>query len=500
MGRHSLPAAIGITTATVAAVGVTVWVVTSDHTTTNAKTTADRLVQPPDAAASATPVATSTFVAIEDTYLRNDTPTDNFGAASVLIADDDPASEILMKFIVSGIDRKIVSAKLRLRSDDLNGGSDIGGTLRSMTDTSWSERTVTWNVKPPVDGPVIGSIGKVISSTWYTIDVTSAVTENGLYSFALSSSSTDGVHYDSRETGANPPQLVVSVHSGQGSGDTVAPTPPLANGPPAATLVGAGDIAMCSSSGDERTAELLAAVDGVIFTAGDNSQDDGSPEHFRNCFGPSWGMYKDRIKPVPGNHDYVTPGATGYFGYFGDAAGRPGEGYYSYDLGNWHIVALNSNCDEIGGCEQGSNQERWLRDDLASSTKPCTAAYWHHPLFTSSHGHDPETAVRPLFQALYDFNAELVLSGHTHVYERFAPQDPMGTLDLQRGIRQFVVGTGGGDFYEDHGVFTVTANSEVRQAGTYGVLQLTLRHQDYDWRFLPVQGQSFTDAGSGVCH
>jgi acid phosphatase type 7 len=261
-------------------------------------------------------------------------------------------------------------------------------------------------------------------------------------------------------------------------------------------LVGAGDIARCYSSDDRATANLLENIPGTVFTAGDNSQDYGAPSQYTNCFDRSWGRYKDRIRPAPGNHDYMTPGASGYYGYFGEAAGEPGKGYYSYDLGSWHVVSLNSNCAQIGGCGVGSEQEQWLRDDLEANTLPCTAAYWHQPLFTSS-VHPPTNEVRPLFQALYDHGAEIVMNGHNHVYERFAPQDPMGQLDEELGIREFDVGTGGAGHYWFGGI---ARNSEVRNNDTYGVLKLTLKDSGYDWEFVPVEGGTFTDSGSGVCH
>jgi acid phosphatase type 7 len=200
---------------------------------------------------------------------------------------------------------------------------------------------------------------------------------------------------------------------------------------------------------------------------------------------------------VPGNHEYRVPGARGYFGYFGAVAGQPGKGYYSYDLGAWHVVAINSNCSEVGGCDAGSAQETWLRQDLAATAKPCTVAYWHHPLFTSGAEHGPATKMLPIYQALYDHGAELVISGHNHQYERFAPQAPNGELDQARGIRSFVVGTGGARLYEFDAPMP---NSEVRNSDTYGVLKLTLKANGYDWAFIPEAGKTFTDSGSGSCH
>lgn len=262
--------------------------------------------------------------------------------------------------------------------------------------------------------------------------------------------------------------------------------------PGSVVFVGAGDIASCSSTGDEATANLLDGISGTVFTLGDNVYDYGTAAEFNDCYNPTWGRHKTRTKPAPGNHDYGTGGAAGYFGYFGSAAGNPGEGFYSYELGDWHIIALNSNI-AVG---TGSVQEQWLRANLAVNTKLCTLAYWHHPRFSSgSHGSD--ASVQALWQALYDANADLILGGHDHNYERFAPQSPTGTADASRGIREFVVGTGGRSHYS---LGTLKANSEVFDGNTYGVLKLTLSAGSYAWQFVPVAGGTFTDSGSGSCH
>ena len=265
----------------------------------------------------------------------------------------------------------------------------------------------------------------------------------------------------------------------------------------APVVVAAGDIAVCYGAGDQATAELLTQIGGTVLTLGDNAYRYGTPAAFADCYDPSWGRAKDRTKPSPGNHDYYSGGAEGYFGYFGEAAGERGRGYYSYDLGAWHVVSLNSNCEFVGGCGAGSAQVRWLEDDLARNRKACTLAYWHHPLFSSGekHGNTPE--VRPLWTTLHAAGAEVVLSGHEHNYERFAPQDPLGKANPARGIRQFVVGTGGRSHYE---ITDPIANSEVHNDDTYGVLKLTLRPEGYDWRFVPVEGGRFTDSGGARCH
>jgi hypothetical protein len=257
-------------------------------------------------------------------------------------------------------------------------------------------------------------------------------------------------------------------------------------------LVGAGDIAHCSSEGDEATANLLDNIPGTVFTTGDNVYPDGTPEQFANCYEPSWGRHKERTRPSPGNHDYHTVDASGYFAYFGSAAGELGKGYYSYDLGDWHIIALNSNIP----VDPGSAQEQWLREDLAAHTVACTLAYWHHPRFSSGTVHGSDRRMQPLWQALYDFGADVVLAGHEHNYERFAPQDPQGVADPTRGIRQFVVGTGGRSHYS---FGPPIANSEVRNGDTHGLLKLTLHSDNYSWEFIPVVGQTFSDSESAPC-
>ena len=265
---------------------------------------------------------------------------------------------------------------------------------------------------------------------------------------------------------------------------------------PEAVLVGAGDIADCTSNGDEATATLLDHLVGTVFTLGDNAYESGSASDFRRCYDPSWGRQLDRTKPVPGNHDYVTKNATGYFGYYGAAAGDPATGWYAYDLGAWRVYVLNSNCELVGGCQAGSAQERWLRGELAANPHGCLLAMWHHPRFSSGmHGNDAITA--DLWTDLYDAGAELVLNGHDHDYERFAAQTPEGRADPDRGIVEMVVGTGGRSHYAFE---AIRANSLVRNDTTYGVLRLVLSAGRWSFAFLPVAGGTFTDSGSGDCH
>lgn len=265
-----------------------------------------------------------------------------------------------------------------------------------------------------------------------------------------------------------------------------------------AVLVGAGDIAECGDDDDERTADLVEQIPGTVFLAGDNVYPDGSPRQYRDCYGASWGQFLDRTRPVPGNHEYQTPGAAGYLDYFGPRAEPNGTTWYSWEAGEWHVVMLDSDCSapEVDGCNRGSAQEAWLRADLAASSARCTLAIWHHPRFSSGeHGNDGRTDF--LWRALYDAGADVIVNGHDHDYERFAPQDPNGKADPERGIRQFVVGTGGARLRNFE---TTRANSEVRDARTHGVIRFVLSPDGYQWDFIPVAGQTFTDEGSDDCH
>lgn len=262
--------------------------------------------------------------------------------------------------------------------------------------------------------------------------------------------------------------------------------------PGGVVFVGAGDIAGCSSSGDEATAALLDGIPGTVFTAGDNVYESGTASEFANCYDPSWGRHKAQTRPSPGNHDYNTSGATGYYNYFGANAGPSGRGYYSYDLGDWHLISLNSNIS----MSAGSTQEQWLRADLAANPKRCVLAYWHHPRFSSG-SHGSSTSPQPLWQALYDYDADVVIVGHDHNYQRFAPQTPTGVADPARGIRQFLAGMGGRSHYT---FSTPIVNTEAYNTDTDGVLKLTLSADSYTWEFIPVAGKAYTDSGSASCH
>jgi hypothetical protein len=224
---------------------------------------------------------------------------------------------------------------------------------------------------------------------------------------------------------------------------------------------------------------------------------------FTDCFGPTWGKYMDRLHPSPGNHDWYTERGTAYFSYFGSKAGRFGRGYYSYDLGSWHIVSLNSNCDTYNcgrctraGCGQDTAQLEWLKKDLEDNPSQCTLLYWHHPLRSS--GVVPiSNSAEPFWRAAAEAGADVVVNGHDHHYERFVPLDADGNPDLQNGIQSFIVGTGGAWLFNVLDPLPVT---EALDNTSFGVMVFKLYPGRYDWQFVPAQGGEFTDAGSGVCH
>jgi hypothetical protein len=253
------------------------------------------------------------------------------------------------------------------------------------------------------------------------------------------------------------------------------------------------------------TSDLLLSIHPTaVLTLGDNQYQRGELRAFLESYDSTWGRLKATTHPVPGNHEYWTAAAAGYFAYFGDAAGLIAKGYYSFDLGDWHLIALNSNCGHVGGCGLGSPQERWLHEDLRLHQGKCVLAYWHHARFSSGI-HGSNRAYDPFWRDLYEAGADIVLSGHDHHYERFAPLNPEGKLDQKRGLREFVVGTGGKGGWRGFYRFLPfgdrrNPNSEVQNSDTFGVLVLTLRPAGYQWRFLPEPGETFTDSGTGLCH
>jgi acid phosphatase type 7 len=269
----------------------------------------------------------------------------------------------------------------------------------------------------------------------------------------------------------------------------------------------AGDIACDQLPTDAATCQQLATsalIAGrplaAVLALGDNQYESGDLAAFQQFYDPTWGRFKSITHPVIGNHEYRVPGGAGYFQYFGAAAGNPRTGYYSFDVGSWHLIALNSNCAQAG-CGAGSAQEKWLKSDLARTrARRCTLAYWHQPHFSSGLAGDDDGGQNPTFDFwndLYAAGADVVLGGHDHDYERFGLQDPDGEPEPAFGLRQFVVGTGGKSQVRFGALST---NSQVRNTGTYGVLEMTLHRSSYSWRFIPVAGKAFTDSGSERCH
>ena len=264
--------------------------------------------------------------------------------------------------------------------------------------------------------------------------------------------------------------------------------PPTTTAPAApVSFTGAGDIANCAIEGAAATARLLDGIPGDLFTLGDHVYPSSTAEAFANCYASTWGRHRSRTRPTPGNHEWEVNGGAPYFAYFGAAAGG---GFYSFTLGAWHVLSLNSNVS----AEPGSPQYEWARADLAASASRCTLAYWHHPLFSSGpNGNNGQ--MRSMWRLLDGAGADVVMVGHDHLYERFAPQDADGR-PTPSGMRQFIVGTGGATPY---GAVAVQPNSEKRIESAWGVLRLTLRSDAYDWEFVPVAGQLARDAGTATC-
>jgi hypothetical protein len=476
----------------------------------------------------------SSFVATEDAFIKSSTPTTNFGAAPDLeVQNDTRTMNSLIRFVVSGLpsDSAVSGAVLRLYVP--SNGSAIGGSISRVTG-SWSESTVTW-ANAPIAGTLLGAMpNPVKSGVWSQANLpTSFITGNGIYDVYLKTSSTsDAVYYASNNSSFKP-TLVVTWTSGTGTTPTPTPTstvtPTVTQSPtptptrtptitptssPTPPPPGSDPIVMAASdiicdsltttsSGCQQMAASQVAVDqhpNAVIIAGDLCHTP-SANCFTNFYGPSWGRLNSITHPATGNHEYLVSGAVYYFDYWngvGSAngpAGNRNQGYYSYDIGAWHIIALNSQCSQAGGCNAGNPQYIWLQQDLQSHPNTCTLAYYHIPLFSS--GGRANNNMKQIYTLLYTMNVDVVLNGHDHIYERFAPQNPNGQADAARGVREFIVGTGGANHTS---IATVQPNSELRNTDTFGALKLTLHPESYDWKFMPVAGKTFTDSGSGTCH
>lgn len=364
-----------------------------------------------------------------------------------------------------------------------------------LAEPNWNRTTVE-NINPSVSIGLMSGSTYNLGNTVYFTGTAKDVEEGDISSNLVWSSNIDGplgigAAFTRSDLSAGVHDITASVTDGEGSSGSGTVTITIFEDAP--ILVGAGDIADAGNM-DEATAKLLEEIPGTVFTTGDSVYPNGTTEEFQTYYDPTWGRHKSRTRPVPGNHDYGTPNAASYYTYFGSAAGDADKGYYSYNVGDWHIIALNTQCSEIGGCGENSPQGKWLQDDLAANQHVCTLAYFHYGLYSSS---NPSSSAQYFWDLLYQAGADVVLNGHAHNYERFAPQDPHANLDPDRGIRQFEVGTGGADL---HLIPETTApNSEISDDATYGVLKLTLNSTSYDWEFIPVEGMTFTDSGSANC-
>lgn len=424
-------------------------------------------------------IITLTFAPEADAWVDEDEPDDNEGDDEHLRVDGESGTtqEAYIRFSIAGISGTVQSAALRVYS-----GSDEStdnGPAIYLIESDWDEAEITWNTRPARTSNALDNKREISEETWVEYNVTSQLTGDGTYSFALTRDSSDGIEFSSRE-GEHPPELVVTFHNGPPP--TATPTLP----PDAAVLVGAGDIAACDNENDEMTAQLLDAIPGTVFTTGDNVYDDGTPEEFMECYEPSWGRHKDRTKPVPGDHDYEYEDGSGYHEYFNDI-----PPYYAYDLGSWRIYALNTEED----LSVDSEQVAWLQEDLAANPRQCVLAYWHEPRWSSGVEHGSYDEYQELWEILYEAGAELVIHGDEHNYERFAEMDAVGSPSSP-GMRAFVVGTGGRSLYEFGPPLPA---SEVRESSSYGVLKLTLYPDRYEWEFVPAAGYTFTDRGSSAC-
>jgi hypothetical protein len=462
--------------------------------------------------------ATTTVPAAADSWVDSKAPTTNRGSETLLkTATGGPYRNIYLRFNVSGLSGSVTKATLQLVTQT---DSAKGVSVGPVADNTWGESTITWANAPAI-GSAVAGIGSFNAGDTVSIDVTPLVKGNGAVSMGITTTALYDKTFGSRESSSRP-QLVVETSGSTSPPPSPTPTPtPTPTPPPPSSsdpVIGAaGDIACAPSDSNfnsgygttnycrqRDTAKLLTNTGlSEVITLGDNQYENGEGANFSAVFNATWGAARAMMRPAVGNREYNTSGASGYFNYFngtnvfGGPAGDRDKGYFSFDIGAWHLISLNSNCSSIGGCYAGSAQEKWLRGDLATHKNTCTLAYWHHPLWTSGQTGN-STNVRPLFQALYDNGAELVLSAHDHDYERFVPQSPTGAADPSRGIRQIVAGTGG----ESHHPFTVSklANEEVRNDNTFGVLRLSLHPSSYDWKFQPIAGQTFTDSGSTACH
>jgi acid phosphatase type 7 len=441
--------------------------------------------------------ALKSFRPVADAYVSEAAAQRNFGGSRRLLAAVRPRTRSYLRFRLSGIRGTLRRAKLRVFVVAGTGTLKVAG----VPSTRWSERSITYR-NAPVPKKATG-YAQARRGAWSELDVTGIIPRSGTATLAVGMSR-GSARLASRELRSRAPRLLVDSGTAvalviAAAGDIACdPLSPAFNG-------GLGTATECRQ---RATSNLLVGRRlAAVLALGDNQYACGGYAAFLSGFDPSWGRVKSLIRPILGNHEYrkgTLPSGTdcdpaqrptGHFRYFGAAAGDPATGWYSFNIGAWHLVALNSNCADVGGCGRGSAQESWLRADLARHRNRCTLAFMHHPRFSSSFDQAKNVELDAFWRALYAARADVVLVGHDHVYERFAPQDPNGRPALN-GLRQFIVGSGG---FNHHPFLTVQPNSQVRNSDTFGVLLLTLRETSYSWRFVPEAGATFTDSGSDSC-
>lgn len=492
------------------------------------------------------------FTVSEDAYVTDASPDKVFNNRQLLLSNaesdcssendcDGHSSKIYLKFEVSGLqNRKIAYVKLRLNATNTSGD---GGQVYLLDTTNWSESNLTWNNAPKPSGQSIGSFNAIADGGWKEVSLPpKAIPKDGTYEFVIQNNDRNAAGYKSGNNFAGRPELIISF-------DNSRQTDSYTDKERSYTIAAAGDI---SCEGGEKvsdddcmqkeTSDLIGVINpDAVLVLGDVQYENGFYEHFMNNFQASWGRYKNLLRPAVGNHEYNNseyvfsdgcsskkPGdpfasACGYFDYFNGKgqitglAGERGKGFYAFSLGRWRLYSINSNCDRPSGCGPGSEQERWLRGDLAKYPNTCKLMYMHHPLVASDvrnfdaylQGLPFQSAYLPtkanqdalaaLYKAFYDYQGDVVLAGHSHFYERFAPQDLNREAD-EFGFRQIVVGTGGRYTY------AVTTDNLRPLSETYspekakGILKMNLETQSYSWEFKPVAGTNFSDSGTGSCH
>ena len=442
------------------------------------------------------PPTITTATPVADTYVQADTATTNYGTTTRMPADSAPVRQIFSRFDLYALSGPVQAAKLRVHvSSVADSQSSSGGSVALVNDNTWSETGMTYNNRPTSFGTNLATLGAVNRDTWYEFNVTSAITTGGLVTLGLRSTNGDGAFYDSRESGVHAPQLIVTTAT-----TTTTTTLPQAGDVKIAAMA---DLACPQGLGTNATSCRQVQISNLILNdpsismflaLGDLQYESGELANFQTSYENSYGRLKSITKPTPGNHEYATAGASGYYTYFGAQAGDPTKGYYSFDVGTqWHIVMLNGNCD-ILSCTATSTQTQWLTDDLTANTRPCTIATWHQPRWSSGNEHGSDTHFGPWWDVLQQYNAEVVLNGHEHSYERFAPQLPSGVAS-ETGIREIVAGTGGRSLY----TFAAAQPNSIVRLSTMGLFTMTLGNGTYSWQFSGEDGTVF-DSGTGTCH